>query len=97
MAFVVFFPDVDLYLLFLPIPIPGYIFILLYMCYEVYMMINPRDNIGHDAHIGGAITGFIIALFAVDDFSQKTILQLALVSAPLVYAVFYSFRQIKNQ
>ncbi len=97
MAFVVFNPDVDLMLLFLPIPIPGYIFIFLYMCYEVYSMIKPHDNIGHDAHIGGALVGAMMALILNDNWDVNTLLKLGLVMSPLLYALFYSFQKIKEQ
>ncbi len=97
MAFVIFYPDVELMLIFLPIPIPGYIFIFLYMCYEVYSMINPRDNIGHDAHIGGALVGAIIALFFNDNWSTQILLKLALVMSPLMYALYYTYNQVQNR
>ncbi len=97
MAFVVLLPDQPLSLLFLPIPIPGYIFVFLYLCYEVYMMINPKDNIGHDAHLGGAIVGSIFTLFFVDHLDSSTMLKLGLISLPLIYALVYSVKKIQNK
>ncbi len=97
MAYVVLFPDRELGIIFIPgFSLPGYIFIFLYLCYEVYMMINPRDNIGHDAHLGGAIVGTIISLFFMDDFSTDTMLKIGLVSVPLIYGLVYSVKKIKG-
>lgn len=54
-------PDMNLYLFFIPIPIPAYIFGIGYLLYSIYGMKAKNDNIGHTAHFGGAIGGFIIS------------------------------------
>ncbi len=41
------------------IPIPGIIFGLVYLGYETWASKNANDNIGHGAHIWGAISGMI--------------------------------------
>jgi membrane associated rhomboid family serine protease len=41
------------------IPIPGIIFAILYLVYCSYMSRNGNDNINHDAHLYGAIFGFV--------------------------------------
>ena len=41
------------------LPIPGFIFGVLYLYYSYYMSRKKVDNIGHDAHFLGAIIGFI--------------------------------------
>ena len=55
-------PDNEIYLFFIPIGIPGYIFGIAYMLYAIYGMKAKNDNIGHAAHFGGAIGGYIITL-----------------------------------
>ncbi len=44
------------------IPIPGFIFGILYLIYCSYMVRNSNDNIGHDAHFYGSVFGFFAAL-----------------------------------
>lgn len=39
------------------IPMPAIVFAVLYLAYSWYMAKNAKDNIGHDAHFVGAITG----------------------------------------
>jgi membrane associated rhomboid family serine protease len=46
---------------FLPIPIPAHIYAILFMLVSFYGIRAQRDNIGHDAHLGGAIIGLITA------------------------------------
>ncbi len=57
------------------VPIPAIIFGFLYLAYESYMSKKAMDNIGHDAHISGAIFGFIFTAILVNDaffdFFQK--------------------------
>lgn len=43
--------------------IPGYIFGIGYLVYSIYGMKKRADNIGHDAHFGGAMTGYAVTLF----------------------------------
>lgn len=54
------------------IPIPGFIFGILYLAYCSYMVKNAKDNIGHDAHFYGSVFGFFSALLlypaGVDSF-----------------------------
>ncbi|MDD5570043.1 MAG: rhomboid family intramembrane serine protease [Bacteroidales bacterium] len=56
---ILFNPWSGVYLMFIPIEIPGFIFGIFYLIYSVYMAKKGKDNIGHDAHFAGAIFGFI--------------------------------------
>lgn len=47
---------------FIPIDIPAYLFGIGYLLYTLYGMKNNNDLIGHSAHFGGAIGGFLITL-----------------------------------
>lgn len=59
-AYIAIDPGQSLYIIFLPgIPIPGFILGLLYLVYSWYMGRKKHDNIDHDAHLFGAIYGFL--------------------------------------
>ena len=47
------------------IPMPAIVYAVLYTAYSYYMNKRGMDNIGHDAHLGGAFYG-IIAAFLTD-------------------------------
>ena len=51
-----------LMLIFLPIPLPAYVFGILYLLYSIYGMNKNLGNIGHIAHFGGAISGLFVTL-----------------------------------
>ena len=46
-------------LMFLPFPMYGFVFAILYVLFEWYMGRRGGDNINHDAHIFGAIYGVV--------------------------------------
>ncbi|MDR0754313.1 MAG: rhomboid family intramembrane serine protease [Prevotellaceae bacterium] len=52
------------------IPVPGIIFAILYLVYCSYMSRNSNDNINHDAHLYGAIFGFIYPVLIKPDLFQ---------------------------
>lgn len=55
-------PEMELNLLFIPIGIPAYIFGPLYLVFEFYMDKRGNSGIAHDAHIGGAVFGVLYVL-----------------------------------
>lgn len=59
-GFAVLFPNTDLYLMFIPIPVKAKYFIGFYILAEIYMGLSMNDNIAHFAHLGGALFGFIL-------------------------------------
>ena len=61
-AFILWDPTQSLYLMFIPIPIPAYVFGPLYLAFEYYSMRKGKSGIAHDAHIGGAIFGVLFVL-----------------------------------
>lgn len=72
------------------IPMPGFVFGLLYFGYSVYMMLNPKqwDNMGHSAHLGGAIFGILYTLITQPNFFIANIYYIGIMSLPLLYLGF---------
>lgn len=61
-AFILWNPTTQLSLMFIPIPLPAYIFGALYLGFEYYMDKKGNTGIAHDAHLGGAIFGVLYIL-----------------------------------
>jgi membrane associated rhomboid family serine protease len=60
-AAVVLNPATSVMILFVPIPIPGPIFLLGYGVVSVLLIARRRrDGISHEGHLGGAILGFVV-------------------------------------
>lgn len=63
-AFAILFPNTEMYLMFIPIPIKAKFLIGAYVLYELYQAFSVQtDNINHLAHLGGALMGGIIVLY----------------------------------
>ncbi len=61
-AFALIFPNLELQLLFPPIPMKAKYMIGIYILIEIYRAVanRPDDNIAHFAHLGGALFGYIM-------------------------------------
>jgi membrane associated rhomboid family serine protease len=62
LGFGMLFPNTELYLMFIPIPIKAKYFVMGYGALELFSGIanRPDDNIAHFAHLGGMLFGFIL-------------------------------------
>ncbi len=62
LAFGMLFPDVELYVMFIPVPIKAKYFVIGYGALELINGLSnaPGDNIAHFAHLGGMIFGYLL-------------------------------------
>lgn len=60
-ASIVFNPMSKLIVFPIPIPLPAWLFAVLYLGYSIFMSKRGGDNIGHRAHISGAVFGAAVA------------------------------------
>ena len=65
LAFGMLFPNTELYLMFIPIPIKAKYFVLLYGAAELFFGLQNSvgDNVAHFAHLGGMLFGFFLILY----------------------------------
>jgi membrane associated rhomboid family serine protease len=61
LSVIMFVPDLELRIFFL-LPMPGWLFALLYIGFSFYAGLKQWGNIGHEAHLFGAIAGIVITL-----------------------------------
>lgn len=85
---ILLYPEMDLYLFFIPIGIPGYVFGIGYLLYSIYGMKAKRDNIGHTAHFGGAIGGYLITLVKEPQMIHENTKMVVLLAIPILI-LFY--------
>ncbi len=81
-------PEMKLFLLFIPIPIPAYLFGMGYLFYSIYGMKANRDNIGHAAHFGGALGGLVLTLVRAPQLIESEPLIIGLLLIPIA-VLFY--------
>lgn len=78
-------PGMRLGIMFIPIPLPAYILGILYLFYSIYGMKTRMGNIGHTAHFGGAIGGYVATLFFKPDLLVTDTLMVLLLALPIVF------------
>ncbi len=80
-------PDMTLGLFFV-IPVPAYIFGIGYLLYTIYGMKRRTDNIGHDAHFGGATGGYLLTMLLAPWVFESHLLMVVLLAIPIVILFF---------
>jgi len=75
-SFILFEPLEKMYLFALPIGIPSFIFGLLFIIASLYLAKKNNDAIAHDAHISGAIWGFILPIILQPSLLSQFIFQI---------------------
>jgi len=61
-ASVALYPTMGIGMFFIPISIPSWLFALVFVLFSIYGIRSKRNNVGHDAHLGGALIGMLLAL-----------------------------------
>ncbi|WP_445716680.1 rhomboid family intramembrane serine protease [Flavobacterium sp.] len=75
--------------------VPGYVFGFAYLLFSIYGMKAKKDNIGHVAHFGGAVGGFIITLAKFPYFiSTEPITVIALLIPIIILFVLAKMNKI---
>lgn len=76
-------PDMRLGILFIPFPFPAYVLGIAYLLYSMYGMKSRLGNIGHTAHFGGAIGGYLTTLLFMPQLLVTDTLIVALLALPI--------------
>jgi membrane associated rhomboid family serine protease len=70
--------------IFFIIPMPAYLFGILYLLYSIYGIRAKNDNIGHTAHFGGAIGGYLITLITNPNLVVEHTFMVVLLTIPII-------------
>ncbi|QTE23727.1 rhomboid family intramembrane serine protease [Polaribacter cellanae] len=89
---ILLYPDMSLYLFYIPLPIPGYIFGIGYLLYSIYGMKKQLGNVGHAAHLGGAMGGFATTLVLYPSLISTNKLMVILLAVPIVLLLIFGDR-----
>ena len=88
-ASILIYPEMELFLFFIPIPIPGYIFGVGYLLYSIYGMKKQLGNVGHSAHLGGAMGGFILTILLNPNLFVTNKMMVILLGVPIILLLFF--------
>ncbi|MGV1011588.1 MAG: rhomboid family intramembrane serine protease [Flavobacterium sp.] len=77
-------PSLQIFLFFIPIPIPAYLFGIGYLLYSIYGMKAKNDNIGHTAHFGGAIGGYLFSIVLHPQILLENTFMVVILTIPII-------------
>lgn len=83
-AAIALFPGIEVGFLFIPVPIPGWIFGIGYALYTIYGIRSNLGNIGHEAHLGGALIGLTTAIIVEPRALELNLMPILLIATPSV-------------
>jgi membrane associated rhomboid family serine protease len=75
-AFILLAPTARLGFMFIPVPIPAYLFGFIYLGIEYYMSKRGNTGIAHDAHFWGAIYGVVLTIILKPSLATRFIDQI---------------------
>lgn len=84
-ASILLYPEMKLMFILFPVPIPGYIFGVGYLLYAIYGMKKNIGNIGHSAHFGGAVSGFLATILFEPNVMDTQPLLIGLLLLPIIW------------
>lgn len=82
------FPGVGIGFFGLPFSIPGWLYGILYVLYSIYGIKSKKDNIGHEAHLGGALVGMTVALFMHPSAFAENYWTILIITVPSIAFIY---------
>lgn len=81
-------PGMSIGLFFLP-AIPGWLFGLGYVIISIYGIRSRTDNIGHDNHLGGGLTGMLIAIILFPSALLANTFTVLIITVPAIAFILF--------
>lgn len=81
-------PGISVSLFIIPVFVPGWLFGLLFVLYSIYGIHSKQDNIGHEAHLGGALIGLIVAVCIHPSSLLENFTTILVISLPAVFFIY---------
>jgi len=83
-ASIALFPDMGIGFFILPFFIPSWLYGILYIGYTMYGIKSNRDSIGHEAHLGGALVGMLVAILLQPRALLENYVVILLIAVPTI-------------
>lgn len=91
-ASVILMPESSISFILIPIEIPSWFFGLAFMLISIFGIKSQRDNIGHEAHLGGAVIGILITIILYPAILPAHLWIVALLLIPSVFFIILLVR-----
>jgi hypothetical protein len=72
----------------LPFSIPSWFYGILYVAFSMYGIRSKKDNIGHEAHLGGALIGMAVALCMEPSAFATNYVTILIIAVPTIAFIY---------
>jgi membrane associated rhomboid family serine protease len=86
------FPGMDVSLFGL-LRLPGWLYAIAFVFFSIYGIKSKRDNIGHEAHLGGALVGMAIAIIMQPSALMYNYIPILLIVVPSVVFIIFIIKR----
>ncbi len=87
-AAIAYYPGMQIGMIVIPVYVPAWLYGLLYVLYTIYGIKEQHDHIGHEAHLGGGLTGLILIVLLYPATLLINSLAIALIFIPCVVFLY---------
>jgi membrane associated rhomboid family serine protease len=87
-AAIALYPGMDVGFFGLPFSMPGWLYGVVYVAYSIYGIKSTKGNIGHDAHLGGALVGMATALLLEPSAIAENYITILIISVPTIAFIY---------
>ena len=87
-ASIALYPGMGVGFFGLPMSIPGWLYGVLYIAFSIYGIRSRKDNIGHEAHLGGALIGMAVALLIEPTAIAENFLTILIIALPTILFIY---------
>jgi membrane associated rhomboid family serine protease len=87
-ASIALFPGIGIGFFILPFSIPGWLYGILFVMYSIYGIKSKRNNIGHEAHLGGALIGMTVALLMHPSAFAENYPTILIITVPAIALIY---------
>lgn len=84
MASILLFPDSKISFIILPFEMSSWVFALFFIIISIFGIKSQKGNIGHEAHLGGALTGILLALAFQPSILTENLWIVLLTTLPII-------------
>ncbi|HYE54403.1 MAG TPA: rhomboid family intramembrane serine protease, partial [Chitinophagaceae bacterium] len=91
-AAIALFPGMRIGFFFLPISIPAWLYGIAFVLYSVYGIRSGKNNIGHEAHLAGAVIGMLTASVLFPAAARENIILILLLFIPATTLIWIMLR-----
>ncbi len=87
-AAIAIFPGMSIGIFPFPFSIPAWVYGLLFVGISIFALRARFDDIGHDAHLGGALAGMLLAIAMQPSSLQNNLLPILVVTIPSLILIY---------